>query len=80
MSFTTWANLVSTLKDRIAELTEDLSTLMTSEYSDNGAIAAKKRKIDEVTGLLDWAEKKRDASTAGHPSVTVSYGRHRRFS
>jgi capsule polysaccharide export protein KpsE/RkpR len=79
MSFTTWDNLVSTLKDRLAELATDLSTLMTYEYADSDAISAKKRKIEEVTKLMDWAEAKKDQATGGHPSVTVSYGRHRRF-
>ena len=78
MAFVSWDDEITKTKNRLSELSNDLSTMMTSQYS-TASRSATKRQIRELQDYLLFCRQQNAMETAGDPSTRVSYGRHRRF-
>jgi len=78
MAFTSWDDEITKVKNRLSELTEDLSTMLTKGYS-TGEVSAQKRAIKELQDYLEFCQEQKAKDSSGEPSAMVSYGRHRRF-
>ena len=78
MAFVSWDDEITKTKNRLSELTEDLSTMMTGRYS-TGDRETAYRKIDEATAYLEFCRKQKAIESGGTRSTRISYGRHRRF-
>jgi len=78
MAFESWDDEIAETKNRLSELRADLSTMLTSSYTtaDRGTTY---RKIEELTGYLQFCREQKAIEEGGTRSTRLSYGRHRRF-
>jgi len=75
-SFTSWTALRTAIKDKLAD--SIAGSPMTGEYA-IGNRRLKYRTYDELVDLLKKTYELEALESAGDPSVTISYGRYRRF-
>jgi len=77
MAFTTWAALLTSLKDALSDHIANGDPCI-GEYEVNG-FHVRYNGPDQLQKWIKFIEKQIAKETAGSPSSRVSYGRHRRF-